>query len=102
MFPIVDFYVGQILRIVGSQIEIEKIFCLVRILTSFRRCCLQPKNLDKLIFVNKNWFNDPRIGCKSPSSLIELIETNVILKEELEEFEIIFEKVEVIEFLILN
>jgi hypothetical protein len=54
--------------------------------------------LDKLIFVNKNWFNDPRIGCKSLSSLVELIETNVILKEELEEFETNFEKAEVIEF----
>jgi hypothetical protein len=98
MFPMVDFYVGQTLRIVGFQIEIEKIFSLVRILTSFRRCCLQPKKLDKLIFVNKNWFNDPRIGCKSPSSLVELIETDVLLKEELEEFEIVFEMDEVMEF----
>ncbi len=98
MFPIVDFYVGQILRIVGSQIEIEKIFSLVRILTSFRSCCLQPKNLDKLIFANKNWFNDSRISCKSPSNLVELINTNAILKEELEEFEIGFERDEVMEF----
>ncbi len=97
MFPIVDFYVGQILRIVGSQIEIEKIFSLVRILIGFKRC-LQPKKLDKLIIVNKNWFNDPRIDCNSPSSLVELIETNVISKEQLEEFEIVFERDEVMEF----
>jgi len=42
--------------------------------------------LDKLIFINKNWPNDLRLGCNSPSSLVELIETNVYLKE-LEELE---------------
>jgi hypothetical protein len=58
--------------------------------------------LDKLIFVNRNWFNDPRIGCKSPSSLVELIESDVFLQKELEEFEIVFERDEVMEFLIFN
>jgi len=53
MYPIVGFYVGQILKIIGSQIEIKEIFSLVKILTSLRYC-LQPKKLDKLIFVNKN------------------------------------------------
>jgi hypothetical protein len=101
MFPIVDFYVGKILRIVGSQIETEKIFSLITILTSFKRC-LQSKKIDKLVFVNKNWFTDPRIGYKSPSSLVKLIEINVILKEELEEFKIIFERDEVMEFEIKN
>jgi hypothetical protein len=43
--------------------------------------------LDKLIFIDKNWPNDLRIGCESPFSLAELIETNVYLKEELKEFE---------------
>jgi len=38
-----------------------------------------------LIFVNKNWPNDPRIGYKSPSSLVDLIETHVDLEEELED-----------------
>jgi hypothetical protein len=41
MFPIVDFCARQILGIIGFQIEIEKIFSLVRILTSLRRCRLQ-------------------------------------------------------------
>jgi len=39
-------------------------FSLARILTNFKRCHLQTKNLKKLIFVNKNWPNDPIIGCK--------------------------------------
>jgi hypothetical protein len=41
--------------------------------------------------VKKNWPNDPRIGCKPLFSLVELIETNVKLKE-LEEFEGTFER----------
>jgi hypothetical protein len=31
----------------------------------------QPK---KVIFVNKNWPHDSKIGCKPPSNLVELIE----------------------------
>jgi hypothetical protein len=54
MFPIVGFCVRQILGIIGSQIEIEIIFSLPRILTSIRKCHLQLENLDKLIFVSKN------------------------------------------------
>jgi hypothetical protein len=72
MFLIIDSYVKQILEIVGSQIEIEKIFFLIEIFTSFRRFHLQSKNLDKVIFVNENWPNDLRIGCKAPSNLVEL------------------------------
>jgi hypothetical protein len=53
MFFIVGSYAKQILRIVGSKIEIKRIFSLVGILTSYRRCHLQLRNLDKLIFVNK-------------------------------------------------
>jgi hypothetical protein len=37
MFPIVGFYASQILGIVGSQTEIEKLFSLVEILTSYRK-----------------------------------------------------------------
>jgi hypothetical protein len=85
MFPIVGFYVRQILGILGFQIEREKIFSLFRILISFKKC-LQWDNLDKLIFVNKNWSNDLRVGCKSPYCLVKLIEIDVDLKEELEIF----------------
>jgi hypothetical protein len=49
-------------------------------------------NLDKLIFVSKNWPNDPREGCNSPSSLIELIEFGATLAEKLDEYEREFSK----------
>ncbi len=53
MFSIVGVFVKQILGIIESQIDIERIFSLARILTSFKRCHLKSKNLDKLIFVKK-------------------------------------------------
>jgi hypothetical protein len=46
---------------------------------------------DKLIFVNKNWPNDCRVGCKSLSNLVELIKTAFDIKEKLKEFEGAFE-----------
>jgi hypothetical protein len=45
-----------------------------------------------LIFVNKNWPNDPKISYKSLSSLVELIEINENLEKELQEFEGTFER----------
>ncbi len=66
MFLIVGFCAKQILGIVGSQFEMERIFSLVGIFTSHKECFLQSKYLDKLIFVNTNWPNDLRIGYKSP------------------------------------
>jgi hypothetical protein len=50
-----------------------------------------------LIFVNKNWPNDPRIGCKSPSNLLEFIEKDVNLEHDLGKFEGEFERDEVVE-----
>jgi hypothetical protein len=96
MFPIVGFLAQQILGVVGFQIE-SFFSSLVRILTNFRRCCLQIENLEKLIFVNKNWLNDLRIGCKSPSNLLEFLEKDVDLEEELKEFEGEFLRDEVVE-----
>jgi len=54
-FYTVGFLQNKILGIVSSQIEIENIFSLARILTSLKRCKLQIENLDKLIFVSQNW-----------------------------------------------
>jgi hypothetical protein len=65
----IGFFVKKILRIIESQIEMNNVFSLIIILTSLRRC-LQSKKLDKMIFVNKNWPNDPNIGCKSRYSLV--------------------------------
>jgi len=53
-----------------------------------------------MIFVNKNCPNDPKIDCKSPSSLADLIQTNLDLQEELEELERTFERDEIMEFYI--
>jgi hypothetical protein len=70
---------------------------LARILNNFRRYCLYIENLKKLIFVNKNWPNDSRIGCQSPSNLINFLEKDINVEKELEEFEGDFEKYEVVE-----
>jgi hypothetical protein len=86
MFPIIGFLTRQILGVVGFQIE-TMFFSLVEIFINRKRCHLQIVNLEKLIFANKNWPNDPRIGCKSPSNLLEFLERDVNLEVELEEFE---------------
>ncbi len=46
---------------------------------------------------HKNWHNYPRLGCKSFSNLVDLIETNINLEKEFEEFEGAFERDEVME-----
>ncbi len=96
MFPTIGFFTWQILGVVGSQIPKKKI-SLVGILTNLRKCHLQTENLEKLIFVNKNWPNDPRTCCKSPSNLVEFLEKDVDPEEELKEFEGEFERDEVVE-----
>jgi len=48
MFSIVDFLVHQMLGIVVSQIKMERIFSLVRIINSCKKLCLQIKILKKL------------------------------------------------------
>lgn len=39
-----------------------------------------------------NWPNDPKVGCKSSSSLIKFTKMDVDLEKELEEFESLFEQ----------
>ncbi len=77
-FSIERLLTRQIFGIVSSQIEIEDIFSLAEILTNLGKCRLQPENLEKLIFVSRNWLNNPRLGCKEASSFVEFIkrETN--------------------------
>ncbi len=50
-----------------------------------------------MIFVSKNWPNDPRVGWKSPFNFVEFIEVDQNLEEELEQFESDFERDEVFE-----
>ncbi len=47
--------------------------------------------------MNKNWPNDSMVGCNSFSSLVELIEANSNLGKELEKFEGMFQKDEILE-----
>ncbi len=57
-FPNLSFVARQILKILGSQIEIEIIFTIVGVLSS---CCkLGVENLDKLVIITKNWSYDAR------------------------------------------
>jgi len=91
MFPTIGFLVHRILSIISPQIEIERIFSLVGIFTNFKKCRLQLDNLDKWIFVNKNWPSDLRIDCKPFSNLVELIE----IDGELKKFDRIFERAEI-------
>ncbi len=56
---------------------------------------MQKEYLEKLIFDNKNWLNDPR--CKCPYNLLKFFKKDIDLKDKLEEFEGEFEKYEVVE-----
>ncbi len=51
----------------------------------------------KFDFCEKNQPSDPRDECKSPSNLVELIQTNLGFEEELEEFEGSFERDEIVD-----
>ncbi len=97
MFPIVRFLAQKFWVLLDLKLKQKIFFSLVGILTNLKRCCLQIENWKKLIFVNKIWLNNPRIGCKSPSNLVEFLEKDVVLKEELKEFEAEFERDEVVE-----
>jgi hypothetical protein len=55
----------------------------VNILTNLRRWYLEPKNFEKIIFANKNWPNDVKVGCKAPSNLVELIDSKIDLEDKL-------------------
>ncbi len=69
----------QILDIIGSQIE-QKYISSTRIFTNIKKCHLQSNNLEKIIFVNRNWPSNPKVGCKSLSNLVELIENDLGLE----------------------
>jgi hypothetical protein len=51
---------------------------------------------NKLILVNKNWFNDFSVGCNSFTSLVKLIESDATLKEDSEKYEGEFESNEIL------
>jgi uncharacterized membrane protein len=80
------FLTHQILSIVRSQIEMIRTFSLIGMLTIFLKSHSQMTNLEKLIFVNKNWLTDPRVACKSASNLVKFIKKDLELEDELEQF----------------
>jgi len=53
---------------------------------------LQLNILERLIFMSKNWPNDPKIDFKPPSNLVEMIEKDL----DFEEFESSFEQDEIV------
>ncbi len=57
-----EFVVHQILGIVGSQIEAEKVFNIASIYTNLRHSRLGTKNLEMFISIYKNWPKDARVG----------------------------------------
>jgi len=82
MFPIVVFFIWQILKIIGLQIEIEKIFSPISIQINLRKCWLQANNFQKLVFVNGNWPNDMTSSCKVLSTLVGLLKSDLELQNE--------------------
>ncbi len=58
---------------------------------------MQIKKFTKLIIVSKNWPNDPKVGCKSPSNSIEFTKMSGDLENELEQLEGDLERNEVFE-----
>ncbi len=57
-FPNVSFLAKYILGILGSQIEIERVFSFTGVLITLRCYRLQVDNLDKIITMVKNWPGD--------------------------------------------
>lgn len=41
--------------------------------------------------MGKNWPNDTKVGCKAPSSLVESMDSKIVLEKKLNEFESSFE-----------
>ncbi len=74
----------QILGISTNQIETERIFSIVGILITLGRCRLQIDNLDKLIFVHKNWPSNLHVDCLKPFNLTIICEAKFDLTNELD------------------
>jgi hypothetical protein len=84
-FPNLTYVSRQVMGIVGSQIEIERIFSTVKVTTSLKCCWLGIENLDKLVIIMKNWLHDPRFRCTNGPKSFEICfnsKNNVIVKNE--------------------
>jgi hypothetical protein len=70
------------------------VFNFAGVLTTSKHCHLQVENMDRIIIVVKNWFDDPHHNCKPNAILKEylkeedfLIKDNYDLLEEVDFFE---------------
>jgi hypothetical protein len=61
-FPTNALIIRHILGIPTNQIEIERIFLIAVILTTLCWCYFQIDNMDKFIFIHKNWPPNPWVG----------------------------------------
>jgi hypothetical protein len=53
-FPNLIYFGQQVMGIVGSQIKVENIFNMARVITSLKRCQHGIENLDILVLILKN------------------------------------------------
>ncbi len=67
---------------------------MIGIFTNLRRCHFANRKFREVDFYEQKLACDPRIGCKSPSNLLELLERDMDLEEEFEKFE----RDEIVEF----
>ncbi|KAG0556897.1 hypothetical protein KC19_11G087000 [Ceratodon purpureus] len=84
-FPNVGFLARQILGIVGTQVETERIFSVAGLITAVRRRHIGPDNLNKLVMIRENWPEDPRAGRKAVESGLEgylFAEENILADNE--------------------
>lgn len=84
-FPNVGFLARQILGIVGTQVETERIFSVAGLITAVRRRHIGPDNLNKLVMIRENWPEDPRAGRKAVEAGLEaylLAEENILADNE--------------------
>ncbi len=65
-FSIIAILVQHIIGILVSWIKIKFILLIVGILIALHRCHVEINNMDKLIFVNKNWLFNPQFGYLKP------------------------------------
>jgi hypothetical protein len=68
----------------ANQIETERIFSIVGIFITLGKCRLQTDNLDKLIFVHKNWPSNPHVDYLKPSDLTIICVAKFDLTNELD------------------
>ena len=94
-FRNVAFLARQILGIVGSQVEIERIFSITGVILSQQRRRLGMEHLEKVVFISKNWPDEHNNVGKLEDESIEhfleiediIVDDNIHLIEEADLFE---------------